>query len=354
MTRVHWVSNETPDINGQGGQRRQFFQIRELVAEGHEVRVVTLQGLQDDTSISGVAHDVHRIPPLHARGRLPLPWRRRRLRRRLAAWGDVVVVAHGETWASLSWSLPRSKPVVVDLHNVFSRWPFAGDTGIDPVYWTQMERRIRDSADLVTVVSNRDAAALPPGSASVMVLENGVDPKEWSVPPQPAQFPVIKLFGNWSWAPNRAGLEWFAREIWPEVHASTHATCEIAGTGVPPWISAMGSLTDHGRVENLQAFLSDAWAIAVPLPKTIGAPVKYAEALAVGVPVIATTQAAYGHRDLPVIADDSAAWIGTLTHWLSGDQPPAQLRPDIREQRLRRLSWANASAPLDRWLRFAE
>lgn len=64
MVAVHWVSNETPDQFGQGGQRRQFFQIQTLVEAGHTVRVVTLAGQQDDTSVRAVADDVHRVPSL--------------------------------------------------------------------------------------------------------------------------------------------------------------------------------------------------------------------------------------------------------------------------------------------------
>ena len=36
--RVLWLSNETPDRHGQGGQRRQYFQIAALVAAGALLR----------------------------------------------------------------------------------------------------------------------------------------------------------------------------------------------------------------------------------------------------------------------------------------------------------------------------
>ena len=347
MVNVHWVSNETPDRFGQGGQRRQFFQIEALTLTGHEVRVVTLSGPQDDTSVRDVAADVHRVPRLEARGRVPLPWRRQALRRRLAQWGDVVVVAHGESWERFAWALPEGVPTVVDLHNVFSRW---SGTSAEAERWLDLERRIRRAADLVTVTSGREADAVPDGPAPVLSVDNGIDPQEWSVEPVPAADPVVKLFGNWSWAPNTVGLNWFAHEVWPTVHDATGATCEIAGAGVDPAVATIPGIVVHGRVADLQTFLSSAWAVAIPLPESVGAPVKYAAALAVGVPVISTKQGTPGHQDLPVVTDDLATWTGTLISWLGGPSAPPSLVPGERRERLDRLSWSAATAGLEAWI----
>ncbi|NYF99052.1 glycosyltransferase family 4 protein [Janibacter cremeus] len=347
MVAVHWVSNETPDQFGQGGQRRQFFQIRALAEAGHTVRVVTLAGPQDDTSVRAVADDVHRLPPLEWRGRLPRPGRRRALRRRLAAWGEVVVVAHGESWERFGWAAPKDRPTVVDLHNVFSRWSGSGSSSRA---WLDLERRIRHEATVVTVTSAREAASLIDGPAPVLVVENGIDPQEWSIEPAPASTPVLKLFGNWSWQPNTVGLNWFINEVWPSVHLATGATCAVAGSGLDPAIAAAPGVEAWGRVDDLQAFLSDAWAIAIPLPESVGAPVKYAEALAVGVPVITTDQGAPGYRGLPRIADERDEWIPALTEWLDTEGPPTRLDPEQRQARLDTLAWTTATAPLATWV----
>ncbi|WKV15795.1 glycosyltransferase family 4 protein [Janibacter limosus] len=138
--------------------------------------------------------------------------------------------------------------------------------------------------------------------------------------------------------------------VWPAVHRATGAECAIAGAGVGPDVPQVAGVTVHGRVADLQHFLSDAWAIAVPLPESVGSPVKYAEALAVGCPVISTSRGAPGHRDLPVISDDRDQWIDTLTGWLGGDAPPAPLDPFARTERLELLSRSQATEPLIRWV----
>lgn len=349
MARVHWISNETPDRFGQGGQRRQFFQVQALSNAGHEVRVVTLAGPQDDMSIGRVAKEVHRVPALEFRGRLPLPWRRRALRRRLSEWADVIIVAHTESWLRFHWAFPRGVPVLVDFHNVFSRWTEVG--GKDEAdRWMALEHHIRTVADAVTVTSEREAASVPPGRAPIIVVENGIEPGEWSIEPFPASDPVLKLFGNWAWTPNANGLEWFVREVWPSVHTATGATCQIAGTGVASALADIPGVVALGRVPDLQRFLSDAWAIAVPLPESVGSPVKYAEALSVGVPVISTEQGAPGHRELPCITDDTTGWINELTDWLGHEDPPRVLGPAERQQRLDSLSWTAATIPLLAWV----
>lgn len=255
-------------------------------------------------------------------------------------------MAHGESWERFAWSLPKDRPTVVDLHNVFSRWSEAGSRS----RWLDLEQRVRHEATMVTVTSTREAVSLADGPAPVLVVENGIAPQEWPVEPAPASSPVLKLFGNWSWQPNTVGLEWFVREIWPSVHTATGATCAIAGSGLGPAVPATPGVEAYGRVDDLQTFLSDAWAIAIPLPESVGAPVKYAEALAVGVPVISTDQGAPAHRDLPVVTDDTSNWVETLVEWLGDAEPPARLDPAQRRARMDALAWSATTAPLTAWV----
>lgn len=115
------------------------------------------------------------------------------------------MVAHGESHERFEWALPPSVPTLVDLHNVYSRWPAEVVPGAHE-RWAELERRIRREADAVSVTSVREAGALQDGRAPVIVVENGVDAEEWSLDPRPGPEPVVKLFGSWSWAPNTGGL----------------------------------------------------------------------------------------------------------------------------------------------------
>lgn len=342
------MSNKTPSIGGQGWQRRQFFQIRTLRDRGHDLRVVTLAGPKDDSSLRGLGVTVQRAPELEWRGRLPRPRHRAALRRQLATGQEVVVVAHGESWERFEPFLPTDRPVLVDMRNVYRRSPF--EDARQTARRARLETRIRDSVDAVCATSEREAHAMPHGQAPIVVAHNGVDPHEWDVEPTPASKSVVELFGFWSWAPNTRGLSWFVREVWPHVHRSTGATCEIAGGGVDPVIARTPGVITHGRASSLQEFLHDSWAVAVPLPESVGSPVKYPEALAVGCPVISTRQGAPSHRDLPVIVDQPSQWIETLTAWLGSSEPITPLVGAERTARLARLSWSATTEPIHAWV----
>ena len=160
MTSVLWYSNETPDVRGQGGQRRQYFQIRSLVEVGHDVIVVSLAGEQDDTSIRALT-DVRRLPGPGRWGRLPPP------RRRDHASGffdtirrDRVVVAHIESWLHLRRRrISLHRPQLLDLHNVFSSWYETQRQRRPSAGWRRLELAAAREFDQVSVCSARERTA---------------------------------------------------------------------------------------------------------------------------------------------------------------------------------------------------
>src|SRR3954454_17330724 len=95
--RLLWLSKETPDRIGQGGQRRQYFQIRELAAAGIEVTVMTPAGDQDDASIRELA-DVVRFSRRRLTGRSrPDP-----VGAATSSRFDRIIVAHAESYDLLN------------------------------------------------------------------------------------------------------------------------------------------------------------------------------------------------------------------------------------------------------------
>lgn len=342
MNRVLWLSNETPDLHGQGGQRRQFFQIRELARADVPVTVCSLQGPQDDTLLQQHA-DVIRTRT-HWRGRFPRPTHGRLIRSLSSKDWSAVVLAHTESWPTFSGLVRRSAaPSWVDLHNVLG---MDVDGRVTP--WAEVEREICSSASTVSVCSEVEATRLlrqqPAITGDVTVMPHGIDPAEWQVSRAPSKDPVVKLFGNWAWDPNRRGLEWFLTQVWPNL-VETGARCEIAGSGaVIP--SASRNVTFVGRVPSLDEWTRDAWAVAVPVVGGIGAPVKYLEAVATGAPVLSTPDGApSAHHAAALVSLDPQAWTITLQTLLGEGTPPPDSDVDLHE-----FSWTAATAPLLTWL----
>lgn len=349
---ILWFSNETPSRDGQGGQRRQFFQIDALLRDAVDVQVITLAGEQDGTSVSSIA-DLHRAD-----------WWWRGLPVRLGAivstdrvvrrrhWSGVVI-AHSESWAIGRWIVARTgAPTFVDLHNVHSAWYAAGGDAERSARYERIEREVLNHADTVAVCSPREMERLPhQRDARVVVMGHGIDPAEWTLAPEEPR-PVVKMFGNWDWEPNEAGLRWFFQRVWPGVVAEVPgATCEIAGHR-GRFSSVDGAIQFHGRVPDLSRFLSDAAAVCVPVRDGVGAPVKYAEALASGVPVVATVDGAQGLELSGVlVSDDAVAWMRTLTEILRNPQAFRAAAGVVRERALTNLDWYAQSAPLRQWAR---
>jgi len=352
---ILWFSNETPSRDGQGGQRRQFFQIEALLEDGHEVQVISLAGDQEDSSLRELA-PVHRANfwwkgrPVAVRGMVSTAQLVRSRR-----WGGVVV-AHSESWpvGKRLAALARA-PVFVDLHNVHSAWyREAGDFEAAAAY-QELERDLIRTAQVVSVCTPRDVEKLHavPGAegAEIVVMGHGIDPLEWATPPSAPSVP-IKMFGNWDWGPNEAGLRWFLHDVWPLLRQADHdLTCEIAGNpggfhDLPDGVRMVG------RVPSVGAFLSSAAVVGVPVQGGVGAPVKYAEALASGVPVVATTEAAHGLAVRgPLVSDDPEEWAKWVTDVVRAPLAPRAAATRTRAMVLSEVTWYAQTEPLRNWAR---
>lgn len=351
MSRVLWLSNETPNRHGQGGQRRQYFQIASAAAEGHLVTVGTLSGPQSHGTVSELA-EVVRLPA-PGRRRLGLALGGRRQARLFARSFDRIVVAHSESW--LTWRdylTGCHTPVFVDMHNVLSSWYSSLGNEGEARRWSRIEEEILHRASAVAVCSARERHALGAGGEKTEVVGHGVSPEEWPFVPRPAARPVIKLFGNWGWAPNGEGLRWFLDEVWPSLRDHTQMRCEVAGDG---WNASQSPAGDGvhfaGRVPDIAQFLSDAWIVALPVKHGVGAPVKYAEALASGVPLLATADAVPVHPEAAAhLSDDPRAWVAWV-HGFLDDPASARINAErSREHTLTQHTWGAVTQPLLRWL----
>lgn len=340
-----WLSNETPDRFGQGGQRRQFFQIVQLARAGIDVAVLTLAGPQSDDSVRAVAR-VYRSSE-HLWHGIPSPAHRLLLRRVAATHWHRVVVAHTESWVTWQPLLRRldQSVVLVDMHNVLSAWHRRERRPAEADRWARIESAILSGPALVSVCSAKEAELLG-ALDSVIVLPHGVEPAEWTSPRTRPGRPVIKLFGNWGWAPNARGLAWFLAEVWPSLQ--DHWVCELAGSGVTA--SLPDGVRTTGRVASISHFLSDASAVAVPVLDGVGAPVKYMEALASGAPVVSTWDGAPALPSLPVcVSDDPEKWVEILTDIRERPALYESLAQAARSQVLHVMTWEAVCEPLTSW-----
>jgi len=126
--------------------------------------------------------------------------------------------------------------------------------------------------------------------------------------------PVVFYFGTLSWPPNLEGLAYFLRSVFPRVRGRMPETrFVIAGTGAPAWLQRLASSSEGveflGPIDDPEPLYRRARLLVEATRSGGGTKLKILNALARGLPVVATPQAIEGLDVTPG------------THLLTGSDP---------------------------------
>ena len=146
----------------------------------------------------------------------------------------------------------------------------------------------------------------------------------WVVEPRPQgpgylERQGIAFLGGYRHPPNRRAVEFFVREVMPEVRRRRPGTTfHIYGSGVPPEFAKLAAedVVIEGFVESVDQALDRARVFVAPLLSGAGIKGKVLEALASGIPSVLSPIAAegIGVRDglEALIADTPQAWADAI------------------------------------------
>jgi polysaccharide biosynthesis protein PslH len=228
---------------------------------------------------------------------------------------------------NVAWSTPY--PKILFQHNVESviwRRYFENERKrLHRAYFWFEHRRLKryesnacNRFDMVITVSPKDKEVLQHDLGVVTpmkVIETGVD-VEYFAPPQDAvPVPARLLFlGSLDWMPNIDGIDWFLRDVYPQIKArSPQVTLDLVGRRPTSAIRALvdgdSSLRVCGDVPDVRPYLAAADLCLVPLRIGSGTRLKIFEAMAMRCPVISTTVGAEGlplKHDRHLLLADSA------------------------------------------------
>jgi glycosyltransferase involved in cell wall biosynthesis len=115
----------------------------------------------------------------------------------------------------------------------------------------------------------------------------------------PAGEPRFTFLGGFDYAPNLQGLDWFLSHCRDDVLATLpQVWIDVVGTGTDRGLPAAAAWGDrvrfHGWVDDLDAVLGRSAALLSPLRTGSGVKIKVLEALARGLPVVATPAGVLG------------------------------------------------------------
>jgi polysaccharide biosynthesis protein PslH len=214
-------------------------------------------------------------------------------------------------------ALSRNIPVVLRAENVESDLWF--DSAASRRWWRPLlrfearkvarwERAALDRVAITVALTEKDARRLhrlSPDSRIQVVrapMPSHLPIGDGTLAGEPA---LVLLAGRWF--PNRDGVTWFMREIWPAIFAS-RPTARLHLFGSKEFTRAGAGVVRHPSPDAARTVFVPDSIFIVPLRIAAGASVRILEAWARGVPVIATPIAAAG---LDVQGGDSIALART-------------------------------------------
>ena len=193
----------------------------------------------------------------------------------------------------------------------------------------RVERRLAAECDSVWTLTADDARFEPWRERAIAFdLPSALDPA--SGPDAPRR--DVGLIGTWTWESNAAGLRWFADHV--VGHLPSDLAIDVAGSGAD-WIEGRGAnLRYLGFVDDAPGFLSGSRVIAIPSVTGAGVQIKTLDAIASGVPVVATPVALRGIEEPPssvVEAGEPRAFADALA---AAARWPGELRAERAREAL--------------------
>ena len=220
-------------------------------------------------------------------------------------------------------------PLVLRSHNIEHRvWRELAYKSSFPrsAYLRLLARRLRreehlmwQGVDQIHSISSSDSTTIAKHtSADVIDLPMAVKVND-EVPNAPKPF-VCHHLGAMDWIPNQEGMRWFLGKVWPGVQrVESLAEFHLAGRRMSVEFQQMKGpgVRVIGAVDDAKAFRAEHGVLVVPLFSGSGLRIKILEALAEGVPVMATTKAIEGLPEVQTsgmfVSDDPLKWIKKLS-----------------------------------------
>lgn len=200
----------------------------------------------------------------------------------------------------------------------------------------RFERAQAENFDMSIFVTEAEAELFkrhaPESAKRVTYIENGVDTDYFSPDreypnPYPPGEQVLVFTGAMDYTANVDAVDWFAREVFPDIYAR-HAAARFYIVGARPAknvqnLAGLPGVRVTGAVTDIRPYLAHARAAVAPLRIARGVQNKVLEAMAMARPVLATRMAMEGIQPCPglesLVTETSEAMVRQALAALSGD-----------------------------------
>jgi sugar transferase (PEP-CTERM/EpsH1 system associated) len=381
--RVLCVTSRFPYPPLKGDQLIVYHRLR-LLGRRHEISLLSFTEREDERADAGeleqycASIDTVALPKWRSvanvalgapRSRLPLQvlyFRSRAFRDKLHALlaRDRYDVVHAYFHRVTPFVEGLGVPTVLDLMDSMQLRAARNaehERGVKRLMWAEELRRVRAfEANVasrfarVVVVSEQDRVLIP--GANVEVVPNGVDAEQFA-PLEGLREPSTIVFsGNMSYEPNVHAVQWFADECLPLVRARVPgARLAIVGSNPSRSVLQLGArdgIDVTGYVESMPRALNGAAVALAPMVSGSGIQNKILEAMACGLPVVATT---VGRGSIPAGADEglltadaALAFADEVSALLENADRAREFGRRARAFVLERYSWERNAEAIER------
>lgn len=290
---------------------------------------------------------------------------RRRLERRMAAVDYDLVYVSSSPMAQ--YVADVEVPVVMDFVDVDSdKWAQYGRRTRAPLRWLYRaesaglrrdEGRIARWARLCLLSTPVEEALLKSFApwAKTAVIPNGVDVEFYSPVGGTPAAPTVIFTGAMDYRPNIDAVEHFCADIYPLIRREVpEVRFLIVGLNPAPAVTALSALPGvavTGAVSDVRPYYAEASVAVAPLRIARGVQNKVLQAMAMGLPVVASTLAARGLSARPGehlhVEEDPASFAARVVRLLQTPDDRAELGRRGRGFIEAYHSWEAALTPLD-------
>ena len=382
--RILWIKTELLHPIDKGGRIRSYQMLRALARQHHVTYLCLDDGLAAIDAVERAreyAHEVVRVPfrppakmsagyfaDLVRNLFSPLPYaiaryESRELRariRQLAPAADLIVCDFLVPAVDVPAGLPA--PAVLFEHNVeamiWQRHASLPQHPLRRIYMRlQWRRMLRYEAQQcrrfahVIAVSALDAEVIRHeyAAASVGYVPTGVDLEYFrAVRPRPPDSRELVFIGSMDWMPNEDGVRWFAGEVFNRIQERVAgARLTVVGRSPSPAVRELAArnpaIEVTGTVADVRPYLERGAVSVVPLRIGGGTRLKIYEAMAMGIPVVATTIGAEGlplrHGEQLLIADSTDQQVASICELLTDQRRAAALSANALQHVQEHCSW---------------
>jgi sugar transferase (PEP-CTERM/EpsH1 system associated) len=364
--RILYVAHRIPYPPNKGDKIRSFQQIKHF-SQNHHVHLAAFyddpQDLKHLPALQEFCEEVKLLPLLAWRQRFKAakallsgePWTLGYFHRAemaqtvgqlLRSYPFDLLFAYSSSVAP--YLMEASPPKVVDFvdsdaskwkqYADFHRFPKSYLFALEAAHLGEFERSLVKRFDASVFVAPREVTHIEDQNLreKIRFIQNGVDLEFFQPSVRGAAAPVIIFTGAMDYLPNVDAVRFYAEAVFPVVRSRFPAAqFLVVGSQPAPAVlrlSRLPRVTVVGAVPDVRPYLAEAAVAVAPLRISQGIQNKVLEALASGLPVVASPLAANGIArvgELPIRVANSAEEFGERTIQLLAEGPLSEEQVSI-------------------------